>query len=655
MGDRPDDPFPNIDPRPRVEIIGDEAEPPLLRQVEGFSEFVVISVRSYGARGDDIADDTDAVQAAIDDAPDGAMIYFPPGVYRIGRDGVRLEIRNRKCLTFFGDGECSVLKRQRGTESQGSYNLSNPAARSLAGVLSEGWQEELGDLTAVTVSWDLVPGIMRFRFCTDITIRRLAFDANGMSGANEASNIPQHDRPGSLGNRLVEFLQCHGVRILGNLAYDSDRIVGWGPRGRDVMGMLPPFSFSRSAFGFVYRSAEQNDAGELWGSAQSHASRDILIADNHLKDLCLTVRHARRVRILRNTLERPVPHGIVVGGLNSRTVHEDIETTDNVITDPFGYGIWCGNSRRYGEGIQLMSLDDESELGVVGGRLRRIRIRGNTITKADNDSTGPWGGGILVGLDPESRSQILLDGQRMMWEEIRVEDNEVAFSNHPPSAFDEDVDTPADLPSWKNCFGIDFNLHVRIVETNGPSLDLGHTPHFDRCAVRGNTVRGFWRGIKLQSMWGAAISDNSVLGAGTGILLTQNIWKNHVQGNRVGPAQHLPIDDAGTTAYDRSRGTTAFGCFGSLGQNWFQGNVLIGQRPSGRVMPRTAWSHDRVRDVNQFVGIHTEEEWTWRNFLFPMAPLRVSSELQYEDIPETNDIFYPPDSFVLVDVVPVDT
>src|SRR5881296_1480898 len=43
----------------------------------------VLNVRNYGAVGDGLVDDTDAVQAAIDAAPVGSVIYFPTGTYRL--------------------------------------------------------------------------------------------------------------------------------------------------------------------------------------------------------------------------------------------------------------------------------------------------------------------------------------------------------------------------------------------------------------------------------------------------------------------------------------------------------------------------------------------------------------------------------------------
>lgn len=43
----------------------------------------VVSVKDFGAKGDGVADDTQAVKSAIESVPDGGIVYFPPGKYRL--------------------------------------------------------------------------------------------------------------------------------------------------------------------------------------------------------------------------------------------------------------------------------------------------------------------------------------------------------------------------------------------------------------------------------------------------------------------------------------------------------------------------------------------------------------------------------------------
>jgi hypothetical protein len=64
-----------------------------------------LNVRDFGAKGDGVADDRPAIQAAIDQAKGGEGIYIPAGTYRLGAQ-IKLFKSN---LTLYGDGAASVL------------------------------------------------------------------------------------------------------------------------------------------------------------------------------------------------------------------------------------------------------------------------------------------------------------------------------------------------------------------------------------------------------------------------------------------------------------------------------------------------------------------------------------------------------------------
>jgi hypothetical protein len=79
-----------------------------------------INVRRFGARGDGVANDRAAIQAAVDTAHPGDTIYFPAGTYQVDD---RIVFRKRR-LTVRGDGIRSVIRHgnvtgfQLGTEGE---------------------------------------------------------------------------------------------------------------------------------------------------------------------------------------------------------------------------------------------------------------------------------------------------------------------------------------------------------------------------------------------------------------------------------------------------------------------------------------------------------------------------------------------------------
>lgn len=88
------------------------AEAPQLPVLEWTARSDWRSVRDAGARGDGIADDTEAIQGLLTAAQDGATVYLPPGTYRITRTltlvGPRhgfLLVGHGRATTLVWDGE----------------------------------------------------------------------------------------------------------------------------------------------------------------------------------------------------------------------------------------------------------------------------------------------------------------------------------------------------------------------------------------------------------------------------------------------------------------------------------------------------------------------------------------------------------------------
>lgn len=72
--------------------------------IDTFSNKNIINVKNYGATGDGVTDDTNAIAAAIEILPLGGILYFPAGIYRVS------SIFLKSDMTVQGDGWCSVIQ-----------------------------------------------------------------------------------------------------------------------------------------------------------------------------------------------------------------------------------------------------------------------------------------------------------------------------------------------------------------------------------------------------------------------------------------------------------------------------------------------------------------------------------------------------------------
>jgi hypothetical protein len=211
----------------------------------------VFNVKDLGARGDGVTDDTAAIQAAINAAPEGSTIHFPVGTYILSD----LKI-NRSGLFLVGEGRRSIIKQGAGAHRIATFDGSS-----------------------------------------DITITKLAFDANGIA---------------SFGG--VVFYAVRRVRVENTWFMDSAP----KPVGPD----------DRYAFAF--------------GRGGS-PSQDIQIRNNMIEDLQLEVDHAQRVVIDGNTVSRAVKTaGIGIFTIGDNALAEDYLITRNTIIDPRGAGFSVG-------------------------------------------------------------------------------------------------------------------------------------------------------------------------------------------------------------------------------------------------------------------------------------------------------------------------
>lgn len=98
----------------------------------------VFNVRDYGAVGDGLADDTAAIQAAIDQAARvGGSVYVPSGTYIVSQQGANpYALRLASGITVYGDGSASLIKlapnQDRWTRVLSGSGISNVVLRDFA-------------------------------------------------------------------------------------------------------------------------------------------------------------------------------------------------------------------------------------------------------------------------------------------------------------------------------------------------------------------------------------------------------------------------------------------------------------------------------------------------------------------------------------------
>ncbi|TGV29932.1 glycosyl hydrolase family 28-related protein [Brevibacillus parabrevis] len=80
---------------------------------------MMLDVKSYGARGDGVTDDTQAISAALAAAVNQQIpLYFPPGTYIIEPKRLAVTLGKGKSLVLQGAGPFSVLKRKANSTAE---------------------------------------------------------------------------------------------------------------------------------------------------------------------------------------------------------------------------------------------------------------------------------------------------------------------------------------------------------------------------------------------------------------------------------------------------------------------------------------------------------------------------------------------------------
>lgn len=112
----------------QANVFSQDQVPPYLQRASldaSYARATWADVRTYGAKGDGVTDDTEAIQSAMDSmAPSGGCVYFPAGVYVVSANGLRHgstdtygALYPQANTTIRGDGpSATIIRLEDGTD-----------------------------------------------------------------------------------------------------------------------------------------------------------------------------------------------------------------------------------------------------------------------------------------------------------------------------------------------------------------------------------------------------------------------------------------------------------------------------------------------------------------------------------------------------------
>jgi hypothetical protein len=329
---------------------------------------VVVNVRDNGARGDGVTDDTAAIQATLDAAPDGATVVFPAGEYRITRSGNSewsLVLKQRRRLSLMGTGRAVV--------------------RVSADITSRAF-------------WSII-----MYACEDIRI----------SGLEIVTTLT--GQPTSRVNAGILLMGSQLGKGSRNISVEGNRFTVTHPEGmsenRALYGLFFVTDDSegnvRLSRGWAVLNNEFQDCeGRL---VQTWKAEDVVVAGNTFRNSgpiqgfvgIRIIGGAKRFRISHNTIEdsptTKTAYGIVVGSVLNQLPAEDGAVTGNLV-------ISRGADT---EGIRIYGT-------------KRMTLSGNVFAQ----DSGPGGGGFGIRIDPDEKlpnRSLLISGNVIYgWKTVQV-------------------------------------------------------------------------------------------------------------------------------------------------------------------------------------------------------------------------------------------
>jgi uncharacterized secreted repeat protein (TIGR03808 family) len=352
----------------------------------------IVSVTSYGVNADMRADQTEALQAAIDSAAsDGLILYLPPGTYRVEK-----------------------LKLPSGTQLRGAPGRSHIRASSQQAVMtaSDASNVYISGLIidGARVGKDNHEGLMTCRNCQDLVIENCQILEGGRMGLalfGCQGRVVNNEVKGAGGTGIFSR-DAVGLEIASNHVHhcDNNGIQVWrAQKGRDAtivannrvehIGAKNGGSGQNGNGINVFRAAEVIVTGNrvahcAYSAIRSNAGSNILITDNSCADLGEVAIYAEfdfEGAVIANNLIERAAAGISVTNFNRGGRLAVVQ--GNLVRDLFvrddpdrrGVGIFAeADTQISGNVVENAPV---MGIGIGWGRhLRDVAVTGNIVREA---------------------------------------------------------------------------------------------------------------------------------------------------------------------------------------------------------------------------------------------------------------------------------
>lgn len=317
---------------------------------------VIYNVKDYGAVGDGVTNDTEAIQQAIDEvhANGGGTVYIPNGTYIVSGNGIAsdgaIEVKSNVTLTGEGMGD-TIIKLEDGSSDKVTGIIRTPSGEvtenvTISNLSIDGNQDNTtgevdGIFTGVTPGSPLADQNITIDHVEIYEVSRFGFDPHEKTENLTITNSIAHNN--GVDGFVADFLV--NSEFSNNIAYDNDR------HGFNIVTSTHDFNFENN---IAYGNGA-NGLSVQRGSEDRSLVTNISISNNLFYDngeAGIAVKLSEYVLIENNMIYNNGTHGIMIAG------SQFVDIANNVI-----YGNSQSEYDSYDD-VAIRNFDDT--LGATG-------------------------------------------------------------------------------------------------------------------------------------------------------------------------------------------------------------------------------------------------------------------------------------------------